>query len=224
MDAVKIILTSILSVLTLFILTKLMGRRQISQLDFFDYINGITLGSIAAELATDLETPWKALLAMGVYLLFSLGLNTATRRFPRTRKFLSGTPTILMDGGKLYRANMKKCKIDLSEFLVMCRQAGYFDLGAIQTAVFEFNGQLTILPATPKRPVTPEDLNLSPEAETIFTEIILDGRILDGNLQRLGLDTTWLKNQLAAQGYRSAKDVFLAVCDKNRHLAVYKTG
>ena len=224
MDAVKIILTSILSVLTLFILTKLMGRRQISQLDFFDYINGITLGSIAAELATDLETPWKALLAMGVYLLFSLGLNAATRRFPRTRKFLSGTPTILMDGGKLYRANMKKCKIDLSEFLVMCRQAGYFDLGAIQTAVFEFNGQLTILPATPKRPVTPEDLNLSPEAETIFTEIIMDGRILDGNLRRLGLDSTWLQTQLAAQGYRSAKDVFLAVCDKNKRLAVYKAG
>ena len=224
MDAVKIILTSILSVLTLFILTKLMGRRQISQLDFFDYINGITLGSIAAELATDLETPWKALLAMGVYLLFSLGLNAATRRFPRTRKFLSGTPTILMDGGKLYRANMKKCKIDLSEFLVMCRQAGYFDLSAIQTAVFEFNGQLTILPATPKRPVTPEDLNLSPEAETIFTEIIMDGRILDGNLRRLGLDSTWLQTQLAAQGYRSAKDVFLAVCDKNKRLAVYKAG
>ena len=138
MEVLKIILTSILSVCALFIITKLMGRRQISQLDFFDYITGITLGSIAAELATDIDAPWQSLIAMAIYLIFSLGLNAAARKWPRTRKFLSGTPTILMDNGKLYRENMKKCKIDLSEFLVMCRQEGYFDLAAIQTAVFEY--------------------------------------------------------------------------------------
>ena len=103
MEVLKIILTSILSVCALFIITKLMGRRQISQLDFFDYITGITLGSVAAELATDIDAPWQSLIAMAIYLIFSLGLNAAARKWPRTRKFLSGTPTILMDNGKLYR-------------------------------------------------------------------------------------------------------------------------
>ena len=222
MEVLKIILTSILSVCALFIITKLMGRRQISQLDFFDYITGITLGSIAAELATDIDAPWQSLIAMAVYLIFSLGLNAAARKWPRTRKFLSGTPTILMDNGKLYRENMKKCKIDLSEFLVMCRQEGYFDLAAIQTAVFEYNGRMTILPATTRRPVTPEDMQLTPPKETFFVEVIMDGQILHTNLKRMGADLNWLNTQLKAQGYKSTGEVFLALCDRDKNLAVYQ--
>ena len=222
MEVLKIILTSILSVCALFIITKLMGRRQISQLDFFDYITGITLGSIAAELATDIDAPWQSLIAMAVYLIFSLGLNAAARKWPRTRKFLSGTATILMDNGKLYRENMKKCKIDLSEFLVMCRQEGYFDLAAIQTAVFEYNGRMTILPATTRRPVTPEDMQLTPPKETFFVEVIMDGQILHTNLKRMGADLNWLNTQLKAQGYKSTGEVFLALCDRDKNLAVYQ--
>ncbi len=222
MEVLKITLTSILSVCALFIITKLMGRRQISQLDFFDYITGITLGSIAAELATDIDAPWQSLIAMAVYLIFSLGLNAAARKWPRTRKFLSGTPTILMDNGKLYRENMKKCKIDLSEFLVMCRQEGYFDLAAIQTAVFEYNGRMTILPATTRRPVTPEDMQLTPPKETFFVEVIMDGQILHTNLKRMGADLNWLNTQLKAQGYKSTGEVFLALCDRGKNLAVYQ--
>lgn len=222
MEVLKIILTSILSVCALFIITKLMGRRQISQLDFFDYITGITLGSIAAELATDIDAPWQSLIAMAIYLIFSLGLNAAARKWPRTRKFLSGTPTILMDNGKLYRENMKKCKIDLSEFLVMCRQEGYFDLAAIQTAVFEYNGRMTILPATTRRPVTPEDMQLTPPKETFFVEVIMDGQILHTNLKRMGADLNWLNTQLKAQGYKSTGEVFLALCDRDKNLAVYQ--
>ena len=222
MEVLKIILTSILSVCALFIITKLMGRRQISQLDFFDYITGITLGSVAAELATDIDAPWQSLIAMAVYLIFSLGLNAAARKWPRTRKFLSGTPTILMDNGKLYRENMKKCKIDLSEFLVMCRQEGYFDLAAIQTAVFEYNGRMTILPATTRRPVTPEDMQLTPPKETFFVEVIMDGQILHTNLKRMGADLNWLNTQLKAQGYKSTGEVFLALCDRDKNLAVYQ--
>ena len=222
MEVLKIILTSILSVCALFIITKLMGRRQISQLDFFDYITGITLGSVAAELATDIDAPWQSLIAMAVYLIFSLGLNAAARKWPRTRKFLSGTPTILMDNGKLYRENMKKCKIDLSEFLVMCRQEGYFDLAAIQTAVFEYNGRMTILPATTRRPVTPEDMQLTPPKETFFVEVIMDGQILHTNLKRMGADLNWLNTQLTAQGYKSTGEVFLALCDRDKNLAVYQ--
>ena len=222
MEVLKIILTSILSVCALFIITKLMGRRQISQLDFFDYITGITLGSVAAELATDIDAPWQSLIAMAVYLIFSLGLNAAARKWPRTRKFLSGTPTILMDNGKLYRENMKKCKIDLSEFLVMCRQEGYFDLAAIQTAVFEYNGRMTILPATTRRPVTPEDMQLTPPKETFFVEVIMDGQILHTNLKRMGADLNWLNTQLKAQGYKSTGEVFLALCDRDKNLVVYQ--
>lgn len=221
MDIIKVILTSFFSALILFIIAKIMGHRQVSQLDFFDYITGITIGSIAAEMATELETPWKPAIAMVVYGTIAFSLNIITSKFPRTRKYINGSPAILMSGGKLYRKNMKKAKLDLSEFLMMCREEGYFDLNDIQTAVFENNGKLTVLPKSLNRPATPEDLNLNPKEDNINTEIIMDGRILEENLKRMGLDLTWLNRQLKAQGYRNAKEIYLGLCDKDNQLSLF---
>lgn len=221
MDIIKVILTSFFSALILFIIAKIMGHRQVSQLDFFDYITGITIGSISAEMATELETPWKPAIAMVVYGTIAFLLNIITSKFPRTRKYINGSPAILMSGGKLYRKNMKKAKLDLSEFLMMCREEGYFDLNDIQTAVFENNGKLTVLPKSLNRPATPEDLNLNPKEDNINTEIIMDGRILEENLKRIGLDLTWLSKQLKAQGYRNAKEIYLGLCDKDNQLSLF---
>ena len=215
-------LTTLGSFAAMFLIAKFIGHKQISQLDFFDYITGITIGSIAAEMATELEEPWKPLTAMVIYGGTTLLMSIFSNLWPRSRKYLNGTPTILMDHGTLYRENLKKAKLDLSEFMAMCRQQGYFDLTAIQTAVFEYNGKLTILPVSSRRPVTPGDMKLSPEQEHLFTELIMDGRILDGNLKRMGLDLVWLEKQLQARRIRSPQDVFLAVCDNNLQLIVYE--
>ncbi len=223
MEILKIAATSLLSIVSLFLISKVLGHKQISQLDFFDYITGIVIGSIAAELATELETPMKPLTAMLIYGTVSVTLSLINNKFPKTRKFINGTPTIIMDNGKIYRENMKKAKLDLSEFMVLCRQAGYFNLSDIQTAVFEHNGKLTILPVSEKRPVNPTDMDLKPKPEYISTEIIMDGRILHENLKRKGLDTTWLQKQLKKQGFRNAKEIFLGVCDNTNNLTLYKT-
>lgn len=222
MELVKVILTSLLSAATLFIIAKILGHKQMSQLDFFDYITGITIGSIAAELATELEEPLKPLIAMTVYGTIALTLSILNDKVPKLRKYINGTPTIIMNNGKLYRKNMKKAKLDLSEFLVMCRQEGYFDLSEIQTAVFEYNGRLTILPVSRKRPVNPDDMNLSPEDAKISTEVIMDGRILCENLKRMGLNSEWLKKQIKEQGYKNEKEIFLGLCDENKKLLLYK--
>lgn len=221
MEFVKVILTSILSVVSLFVIAKIMGHKQMAQLDFFDYITGITIGSIAAELATELEAPWKPLVAMIIYGLVALGLTILAHKFPKTRKYVNGTPTIVMDNGKLYRENMKKAKLELSEFMVLCRQEGYFNINDIETAVFEYNGRITILPKSEKRPLTPEDMNITPEKAEICTEIIMDGRILHENLKRLGLDLTWLDKQLKKQKYDNAKEIYLGICDKNNNLTLF---
>ena len=221
MEIIKVLLTSLLSVGALFAIAKIMGHKQMSQLDFFDYISGITIGSIAAELATELEAPMQPLIAIAVYGAVAILLSKITSLFPKSRKYINGTPTILMNNGKLYRENLKKAKLDLSEFMVMCRQQGYFNLGDIQTAIFEFNGKLSILPVSKKRPANPEDLNLSPAPEYIQTEVIMDGRVLDENLKRKGLDDNWLQKQLSTQGYKKPQEVFLALCDDNNQLTVF---
>lgn len=222
MEILKVVLTSVLSATALFVIAKIMGHKQMSQLDFFDYITGITIGSIAAELATELEEPLKPLIAMVVYGVITVILTVITSKLPKMRKFINGTPTIIMNNGKIYRNNLKKAKIDLSEFMVMCRQEGYFNLADIQTAIFEYNGRLTVLPVSTKRPINPEDMNLSPQHEYISTEVIMDGRILDDNLKRMGLDTKWLQKQIKDQGFKSAKEVFLGICDQNKQLSLYK--
>lgn len=222
MNYLNIILTSILSALTLFIIAKLIGHKQISQLDLFDYITGITLGSIAAELATELEQPWQPFIAMIVYGTITIALSVIARDFPKTRKFINGTPTIIMNDGKIYRKNMKKAKLDLSEFMVMCRELGYFNLDDIQTAIFEYNGKLTILPKSTKRPMNPEDMGLSPLPELISTEVIMDGRILEENLNRMGLDIKWLEKEIKALGFKNAKEIFLGTCDSNNKLLLFK--
>ncbi len=222
MEIIKVILTSSLSAAALFVIAKVIGHKQMSQLDFFDYITGITIGSIAAELATELEEPMKPLIAMVVYGVITVILAAITSKLPKMRKFINGSPTILMNNGKIYRKNLKKAKIDLSEFLVMCRQEGFFNLANIQTAIFEYNGRLTVLPVSTKRPANPEDLNLTPQPEYMCTEVIMDGRILDENLQRMGLDTKWLQKQIENQGFSNAKEIFLGICDRNKQLSLYK--
>ena len=221
MEFLKVALTSLLSAVTLFVIAKFIGHKQMSQLDFFDYITGITIGSIGAELATELEKPLKPFVAMLVYGTITVLLSLITSKFPKMRKVINGTPTIIMNNGKIYRKNMKKAKIDLSEFLVLCRQAGYFNLADIQTAIFEYNGRLTVLPVSTKRPLNPEDVKLTPQSEYISAEVIMDGRVLDENLKRMGVDIKWLENQIKKQGFKNVKEIFLGVCDRNKQLQLY---
>lgn len=211
MEILKVILTALLSVVSLFIITKIMGHKQVAQLDFFDYVSGITIGSIGAELATELEKPYKPLIALAVYCGVSLIINMLAHKLPRTRKYINGTPTILFNDGKLYRPNLKKAKIDLSEFMLLCREQGYFDLDEIQTAIFEHNGKLSILPKAAKRPATPEDLNITAKATHIGVEVIMDGRIMGENLSRMGRNEKWLEKQIKSQEFKDVNEIFLGV-------------
>ena len=123
-----------------------------------------------------------------------------------------------MNGGKLFRENFKKSKLDLSEFMLLCREQGFFELDEIETAIFEHNGKLSIMPKAANRPITPEDMNIAPKQAHIGTEVIMDGRIMGENLVRLGRNEAWLKKCLSEQGYKEADDVFLGIyrSDENR--------
>ena len=211
MDVIRVLLTALLSVAALFLITKIMGHKQVAQLDFFDYVSGITIGSIGAELATELESPYRPLIALAVYGVVSALLGLIARKAPKVRKYINGSPSILMDGGTIYRRNLTKAKLDLSEFMLLCREQGYFDLDEIQLAVFEHNGKISILPKAANRPATPEDLKITAKATHIGVEVIMDGRVMGENLSRVGRDENWLAKQLKLQGHKDAKKIFLAV-------------
>ncbi len=223
MDVLKICGTATASVIVLFLLTKLMGQKQISQLSLFDYINGITIGSIAAEMATALEQDfWLPLTAMVVYTLFSLLIAVLERKSIKLNKFFVGNPNILLENGVLYEKNLRRAHLSVTEFLSQCRIGGFFNLSDIQCAILEPNGSISFLPKGDMRPVTPSDMQIAAAPSTLLPNVIVDGKILCANLRALGLNEAWLLKQLEKQGVSSPVDVFLATVDAQKQLSVYK--
>lgn len=222
MEFLTIIYQSIFSLVALFILTKLMGYKQVSQLSMFDYVNGITIGSIAAEMATDLEGDYlKPLLAMVIYALAAILLAQTAQRFIPLRRIINGKAIMLFQNGSIYNENLKKAKMDVDEFLMECRVNGYFDLAQIEAAILEPNGQISFLPVSAERPATPKDLGIEPAQEEIFANVIVDGHIMEQNLKHAGKDRNWLDQQLEGQNIKKLEDVFLAVCDKQGNFHVF---
>lgn len=222
-DILHVILLSAGSVVALFILTKIMGYRQMSELSMFDYINGITIGSIAAEMATELEASFvNPLVAMVVYTIFSVVLSYISTKSYRARQFIAGKPIILVNDGEIYEKNLKKAKIDMSELLVQCRVNGYFDISKIKTAVLEENGKISFLPKSTDRPITPGDLGVSPKTEYLVANLIIDGNVMEDNLKHCGKDRKWLNTMLNAHGVKNVEDVLLATCDIDNTFNVFR--
>lgn len=209
MEILTIVWTSIASIITLFLLTKLMGNKQVSQLSMFDYIIGISIGSIAAEFSTELENPERCFTAMLVYGFSAFLVSVVTGKSTKLRKIIIGRPLILFDKEKLYRKNLKKARIDLSDFLTHCRNQGYFDLSQIRTAVFEYNGSVSILPVEDNRPLEPQDMGVTPKQQEILVNVILDGNINEKNLSKTGRNKVWLEKQLKQQGFHNAQEIYL---------------
>lgn len=236
MELLHIAAVSLGSITALFILTKILGCRQMSQLSMFDYVNGITIGSIAAEMATSLENDFlKPLTAMVVYAGAALLFSKLSCISIGARRLIVGKPSLLYDNGRLYFKNLKRANLDLGEFMSQCRVSGYFDLADIQTAVLEANGHISFLPKADTRPISLKDLQLdasqtkkaadavfSPQQDRLVANVIIDGNIMKKNLRHTGHDELWLKNQIKAHGVSDIKDVFLATCDIKNTVRVYK--
>lgn len=221
MELLYVTFTTIGSIITLFILTKIMGNKQMSQLSMFDYIIGITIGSIAAEMATNLEEFEKPLIAMIIYALFALLISIANYKSIAIRRIITGKSLVLFEDGKLYEGNLRKARIDINEFLMECRNNGYFNIANLQSAILETNGKISFLPLSTERPVTPKDLNLTPKKDKPVINVIIDGHVMEGNLDFCGKNINWLNKQLQAQGVDNVSDVFLATCDNDSNLNVY---
>lgn len=223
MEVIQTIITALGAAITLFILSKLMGNREMSQLSVFDYINSITIGSIAAEMATceftDLTKPFTAMI---IFALFIILLSLLTNKSIKLRRLITGKPSILYDNGQLYYKALRKAKMDLGEFLMQCRVNGYFDLSDIQTALLEANGKISFLPVSNKRPIIGEDLNISPDQNYLVANVIIDGNIMAQNLKHIGQNEKWLMKQLHTQNISDVSEIFLATCDRDNKLCIYR--
>ena len=218
MDFVKIIILSAVSFLVLFALSKFMGSRQISQLSFFDYVIGISIGSIAAEMATNIDLAlWKGVLAMIIYVLFEL----LSRKSIKARKFINGTPIILINNSKISKSALKKAKIELDDLITAARSAGYFDLSQIDTAVMEITGKISFLPKPLDRQLTPRDFNFAPVRKGLLTTVVIDGELMADNIASSAVTADYVTRIIAERELR-VQDVFLATVDESGNVEIFE--
>lgn len=221
MDFAYIIILSFVSLAVLFIITKIMGFRQISEMSFFDYVIGITIGSIAAEMATNIDLEWwKGILAMVVYGVVGVLISVLAQKSVKARKFISGKPIIIIERGKISKKGMRKARVELDDLLTSARVNGYFNLSDIDYAIMETTGKISFQPVAQKRQLNPKDFNFAPEREGLYINVIMDGHIIDDNLSVAGVTKKELENMLKAKGDK-LENIFLGTIDINKQLTTY---
>lgn len=222
MDMLKVLILSVASFAVLFVLTKLMGYRQISEMSFFDYVVGITIGSVAAEMATNIDTQWwRGIIAMAVYALFEILLPWISRKSVRARSFISGKPVVLIKNGQIDKNALKKAHLDINDLLASARGQGYFSLSDIDGAIMETSGKVSFLPTPQMRQLNPKDFNFSPMHTGLCTNLVLDGKIVYSNLKGTGIDERKLNKILADRQVR-LKDVLLLTVNEAGQTEIYK--
>lgn len=222
MDFLRAFITAPVSIAVLFILSKFIGNKQMADLNMFDYINGITIGSIAAEMATsEFDSFWGCFAALIIYAAVVIILSVIAQKSIALRRFFTGKTIVLYDRGKIFKKNLITAKIDINEFLTMLRNKGYFCLDDIETIFLEQTGQMSVLPKDSKRPVTPDDLKIRVHQTRPEIIVISDGKVLDKNLNATGNNMDWLKKQTDLQN-KKIEEIFVAVCDGNNALKIYE--
>lgn len=219
------IVRTTLSFVVLLILARLMGKKQISQLTFFHYVTGITIGSIAAEIAAQHETPFvDGLLAMFWWAMLTLLMSYIALKSRRARVILDDQPTIIMYEGRIVEEAMKKSRLHLNDLNMMLREQSIFSIKDVQYAILETNGNLSVLKKAGQEPATKKDVNApAPEAKYIPTEIISDGKIIKNNLTELNLTEEWVYEQLKKQGIGKVDQVFYAEIQTDGSLYIHRS-
>ncbi len=215
------VLTHSLAVFFLLILlTRLIGKKFLAQMTFFDFVTGIIIGTIGgAYVTTEVE---------GIYVLLSPVILTIlviitgffTLKSIPARKLIEGEPLVMVQNGKIYEKNMRKIRYNMDDLMMQLREKGIFDLGEVEFAILETHGQLSILKKSQYLPVTPRDLNISTRYKGASSEIIRDGRIVEQNLKQNNLNHEWLYNELASRNIKNIREVFLASLSTDGNLYV----
>ena len=223
MELLNVTFRAISSLVALFLVTKMLGKKQVSQLSLFDYVIGISIGNFAAEMTINLES--NEIYGIWAVILFGLVayiIGILTMKSMRIRRFFMGKPTLLIDKGKIIYNNLKQLNMDINDMLEQVRSAGYFDLYEVESAVMEANGNLSILPKSDYKPVTLQDINIKKVNSGLCANVLIDGKIMKRNLDNMNKNENWLKHELKIKGYDDLSKILLVTLDNNNQIRIYK--
>ncbi|NLC07386.1 MAG: DUF421 domain-containing protein [Syntrophomonadaceae bacterium] len=220
-EALVVVVRGVIAFITLLIFTRVLGKQQLSQLTYFDYILGITIGSIAATMTTDLTArAWPQLVGLITWTGAVFVLQWITLKWRYASKYIDGEPTVVIMNGQIMEDVLKKMRFRVADLLEQLRTKGVFDLSEVEFAVLETNGQLSVLKKSQYQPVTANDLNLPTNYKGISSELIYDGVVVEQNLQQVNLDRPWLEAQLRKLGFNDPSEIFIASLNTNGDLYI----
>ena len=220
-DIIKIILRTLLVLIILFFLFKIMGKKQVSGMSMFDYITGITIGSIVADISLDIEKNLIAgIICLLLYCLIDILIAYLSLKSIHLRNFFNGKEIILIENGKINRNNMSKNQITINILETEARVNGYFNLNEINNAILEPNGKISFEPKEKLKPITKKDMHIISKDNPIVYNIIIDSEIVEANLQHVNKDKKWLYHELKVLGYK-LEDILLLTLDSNEKIDVY---
>lgn len=222
-ELLDVTVRAISSLVTLFLITKMLGKKQVSQLSLFDYVIGISIGNFAAEMTINLESnELNGIWAVVLFGFFAYLVSYLTMKSIVLRRFFMGTPTVIIQDGKILEKNLKKVKFDINDMMEEIRSNGYFDLSQVEYALMEANGKLSILPKPEYRPITPKDMSIKVNSEGLCANIVIDSKIMHNNLKNMNKDLKWLDKKLREKGYTDLSKILLVTLDTNEKITVYE--
>ncbi|MCY6483359.1 DUF421 domain-containing protein [Clostridium aestuarii] len=220
-EALIVLVRAIISFFTLLIFARVLGKQQISQLTFFDYIVGITIGGIAANLTTNLtSSAWSHWVGLLVWSCLAITLQFISLKWRKASEYINGKPTILIMNGKILEESMKKVRYTLGDLLEELRDKDIFDLREVAFAVLEKDGKLSVLKKSETLPATRKDLNIKTEPTFVDKELIYDGIVIEQNLNAINKTRKWLNKQLKIKGVNDISEVFIAVYNPNKEMYI----
>lgn len=220
-EPMVVVVRSVVTFLSLLVFSRILGKTHVAQLTFFDWVTGITIGSIAAEITTDLGVrPWPMYAGLIAWTGMTLLTQFASLKNRWVGKLLDGEPVVVIQNGQVLEGRLRLLRLRIDDLNGMLRSQGVFDLNEVEFAVMEPRGALSILKKSQNLPVTPSDLQIPTQYKGLGIDLVVDGEVQVQNLRRLNLNKDWLKEQLRQQKNIDLKEVFLAVIDSQGKLYV----
>lgn len=218
----NILMRTLVILVILFILCKWMGNKQIAQMNMFDYIIGITIGSVAADISLDIEKNLLAgIICLGLYCVIDRIISFINMRSNGFRRIFNGKSVILIEKGRILSSSLRKCKIDITELLSEARVNGYFDLREVDYAIMETSGKISFLAKEEKRPLSKGDYLDRVVGSGYCICLVVNGEVIEDNLESCKRDRKWLEREAKMKGYRDFGDIILMYMDENERVSIY---
>ncbi|MDQ0158944.1 YetF domain-containing protein [Alkalibacillus salilacus] len=224
MPIIELISRLAIAFITLLVLTRLMGRKEIAQLTFFNFVSAISIGTIGASLAIDSSfSVTNGIIALLTWSAFTIFIGFLDLKSPLFRNTVEGQPVILIQKGEIMDKALQKVRLDLDALNTLLRKKNVFEISDVDYAIFETDGTLSVMKKETKQPLTKGNMNITQATDMTFptsASVISDGKIQEKNLKKLNIDNEWVEQQLRLSGINSISDVFYAEVQKDGTLYI----